>query len=108
MNLINNRYRIVRSLTQNRLLSSYLVSDAMNNHEILQLNIINSEFFFRNSTDFFIEEFITLASIDNINIIKVFKFGLIYSIDNKRLNKNDYFYTNKFIENNMNFNELIS
>ena len=80
----------------------------MNTHEILQLNIINSEFFSPNNTDFFIEEFITLANLDNINIIKVFKFGLIYSIDNKRVKKNDYFYTNKFIENNMNFNELIS
>lgn len=107
MNLINNRYRIVRSLTQNRLISSYLVSDAMNNPRILQLNIISSEFFSKSSIDFFIEEFKTLTNIDNANIVKVFNFGLIYSIDNKKLNNTEYFYTNQYIENNMNFYNLI-
>lgn len=108
MNLINNRYRILRSLTQNRLLASYLVSDAVNNHEILQLNIINSEFVYKKTIDFFIDDFISLANIDNTNIVKVFNFGLIYSIDSKKLNNNEYFYTNKYIENNMKFYDFIS
>ena len=108
MNLINNSYRIIRSLTQKRLLSSYLVSDAVNNYEVLQLNIINSEFLSKKSIDYFIEDFITLANIDNTNIVKVFKFGLIYTIDNKRPSKSEYFYTNRYIENNMEFIDLIN
>lgn len=97
----------MENLTQNRLVSSYIVSDGMNNHERLRLNIINSEFTSKKTMDFFINEFITITSIDNNNIIKVFDFGLIYSIDNKKVSNNEYFYTNEYIDNNITFCDFI-
>ena len=108
MNLINNRYRIIRNLYEDRIMSSYIVSDKVNLNEIIQLNIINSEVVSTSSIDFFIREFIRFTDIDNSNIRKVFKFGLIYSIDNKQLNNNEYFYTNEYIENNIKFEDLLS
>ena len=108
MNLINNRYRIIRNLYEDRIMSSYIVSDKVNLDEIIQLNIINPEVVSTSSIDFFIREFIRFTDIDNSNIRKVFKFGLIYSIDNKQLNNNEYFYTNEYIENNIKFEDLLS
>ena len=107
MNIINNRYRIIRNLAQTRLISSYLVSDGMNNHEMLQLNIINSEIISNKTIDFFIEEFINLTNIDNENIAKVFDFELIYSTDNIKLTNNEYFYTNTYVEDRMKFSDFL-
>ena len=106
MNLINNRYRVIRSLSQDRIKSSYLVSDVINNHEKIQLNIINSEFAAKNLIDFYVSEFITLATIEHVNISKVFDFGLIHTIDNKKMKNSEYFYTNDYIENTKYLNEL--
>ena len=108
MNLINNRYRIVKDLSQDRMMTSYLVSDVMNNHETLQLNIINSEIVSKSLIDFFIKEFVTLTSVNNVNIIKVIDFGLIHTIDNKKMNNTEYFYTRNYLENTKDFYELIS
>ena len=99
MNLINNRYRIITNISQDRVKSSYLVSDVINNHEKIQLNIINSEFATECLIDFYVAEFTTLLTINHENISKVFDFGLVHTIDNKKVNNNHYFYTNDYIEN---------
>ena len=108
MNLINKRYRIIKSLTQNRLVSSYLVSDVMNNHEVIQLNIINSEHAPQSIIDFLIEEFVTFTKIKNPNLVKVFDFDLINSIYNKEINGKEYFYTNKYYESHISFYDFVS
>ena len=108
MNLINNRYRIITNLSQDRIKSSYLVSDVINNHEKIQLNIINSEFASENLIDFYISEFTTLSTINHENISNVFDFGLVHTIDNKKINNSEYFYTNDYIENTVDVNELIT
>jgi len=108
MNLINNRYRIITNLSQDRIKSSYLVSDVINNHEKIQLNIINSEFVSESLIDFYIAEFTTLSTINHANISKIFDFGLVHTIDNKKVNNSEYFYTNDYIENTVEMNELIT
>jgi diguanylate cyclase (GGDEF)-like protein len=106
MNLINNRYRVITNLSQDRLKSSYLVSDVINNHEKIQLNIINSEFASESLINFCVAEFITLGTINHANISKVFDFGLVHTIDNKKVNNSEYFYTNDYIENTKELQEL--
>lgn len=108
MNLINNRYRVITNLSKDRIKSSYLVSDVINNHERIQLNIINSEFASENFIDFYVAEFITLVTIKHANISKVFDFGLVHTIDNKKVSNSEYFYTNDYIENTKEFHELPS
>ncbi|MCB2289287.1 diguanylate cyclase [Clostridium sp. CS001] len=108
MNLINNRYRVIKSLTQDRIKSSYLVSDVVNNHEKVQLNIINSEFAAENLISYFIAEFITFPSIDHENISKVFDFGFIRIIDNSKIKNGEYFYTNDYIGNTEELQEVMA
>ncbi|HEY8891137.1 MAG TPA: diguanylate cyclase [Clostridium sp.] len=106
MNLINNRYRLITNLRQDMIMSSYLVSDVLKNHEKIQLNIINSEFASERLIDFYSAEFITLATIKHQNISRVYDFGLIHTLDNKKVNNSEFFYTNDYIENTKSLNEL--
>ncbi|MGH4139500.1 diguanylate cyclase [Clostridium sp.] len=106
MDLINNRYRVITKLSQDRIKSSYLVSDVINNHEKMQLNIINSEFASEYLIDFYSSEFTTLTSINHVNISSVFDFGLVHTIDNKKTSRSEYFYTNDYIENTVELHEL--
>ncbi|MBZ9686544.1 diguanylate cyclase [Clostridium estertheticum] len=108
MNLINNRYRIITKLSQDRIKSSYLVSDVINNNKKMQLTIINSEFSSENLMDFYVNEFTTLATINHANISKVFDFGLVHTIDNKKVTNSEYFYTNDYLENSEELQELTS
>ncbi|MGH4123957.1 MAG: protein kinase domain-containing protein [Clostridium sp.] len=106
MNLINNRYRVITKLSQDRIKSSYLVSDVINNYEKIQFNIINSEFASESLIDLCVAEFITLITINHANISSVFDFGLVHTVDNKKTNSSEYFYTNDYIENTKELQEL--
>ena len=106
MNLINNRYRLITNLRQDAIMSSYLVSDVIKNHEKIQLNIINSEFASERLIDFYSAEFITLATIKHKNISRVYDFGLVHTIDNKKNSNSEFFYTNDYIEDTKTLYEL--
>ncbi|MBK5240660.1 diguanylate cyclase [Clostridium sp.] len=107
MDLINNRYRVIANLSQDRIKSSYLVSDVINNHDEIQLNIINSEFASPSLIDFYVAEFKTLETVNHANICKVFDFGMVHTIDNQKVNNGDYFYTNEYIKNVLKLHEVI-
>ncbi|MGH4118051.1 diguanylate cyclase [Clostridium sp.] len=107
MNLINNRYRVIANISQDRIKSSYLVSDVINNHDEIQFNIINSEFASNSLIDFYVAEFKTLETINHANICKVFDFGIVHTIDNQKINNDDYFYTNTYNKNTLKLHELI-
>lgn len=108
MDLINKRYRILRSIKQNRFVSSYLVIDEKMGSEEIQLNIINSEYLSDNLLVYYIKDFQTLITIDSPKHIKLYDFDIIKHIDNKTIDKPQYFYTNEFIENDSNLIELIN
>lgn len=108
MELFNNRYRIVRSLTQNQIVSSYVVSDLINKNQLIQLDIINSEFIPKDNLKYYIDEFITLSNINNPHIIKLYEFGLVTSIDGKNIKNTRFFLTKQYIETSHSFNKAIS
>jgi len=107
MNLINNRYRILKKISQNRLMSTYLVSDMMNNFQNIHLNIFNSESISESLLKFFIDEFVIFSNIIAENIVRVYDFDLVYFIDNKRTNNKQYFYTCSNYENNKTIIDLV-
>jgi hypothetical protein len=43
MELINDRYRVVKNISQNQMVSSYVVADLKRNTKKVQLNILNPE-----------------------------------------------------------------
>lgn len=108
MELINNRYRVVTTIKQNRLVTSYLVNDIFKNNNSLQLNIINSEYIPKELLQFYTKEFITLTSMEHSNILKLYQFGLVKSIDNKRLANSQYYYTVESSNIRTNIYEIIN
>lgn len=108
MELINNRYRVVATIKQNRLVTSYLVNDIFKNNNSLQLNIINSEYIPKELLQFYTKEFITLTSMEHSNILKLYHFGLVKSIDNKRLANSQYYYTVESSNIHTNIYDIIS
>ncbi|ERI91632.1 diguanylate cyclase domain protein [Clostridiales bacterium oral taxon 876 str. F0540] len=100
MNLINNRYRILKNLKQNRLVSEYLVSDIKNENEKFQLNIINSEYLPESLLDFYVKEFSSLVTIDKQSFVRLYNFDSIQTIDSKKIESLRYFYVNEYLEAN--------
>ena len=100
MEIINNRYRIVKCIKQNRVVSSYAVNDIMKNHDTIQLNIINSEYLQKELIEFYTKEVISLTNLACKNITSVYDFDLVKLLDNKKLNDKVYFYTNEYVQNN--------
>lgn len=98
MELVNHRYRIIKSLKQNKLVSTYLVSDILDEHKEMQLNILNTEFIPHSLIDFYSNEFISLININNNNIINNYTFNVISYIDNKKNTVEQYYYTCEYIE----------
>ncbi|MBU3146568.1 diguanylate cyclase [Clostridium sp. CF012] len=100
MEIINNRYRIVKCIKQNRVVSSYVVNDIIKNYDTVQLNIINSEYLKSELMEFYTKEFISLTNLNCENITSVYDFDLVNLLDNKKLNDKVYFYTNEYVQNN--------
>ncbi len=105
MEIINNRYRIVKCIKQNRVVSSYVVNDIIKNHDTVQLNIINSEYLEKELIEFYTKEFTSLTNLNCKNIISIYDFDLVNLLDNKKLNDKVYFYTNEYVQSNCNILE---
>ncbi|MEG0773447.1 diguanylate cyclase [Clostridium sp.] len=107
MELVNNRYRIIKNLKQNRLVSTYVASDIWDKNKEVQLNILNSDFVPDGLIDYYAKEYIGFINLNSENIIKNYTFNLISHIDNKRNKMKQYFYTSEYIESSINIFEFI-
>jgi len=106
--IINNRYRIVKCIKQNRIVSSYVVTDIIKNFDTVQLNILNSEYIQKELLEFYTKEFPRLTNIACKNITSLYDFSLINLVDNKKLNEKVYFYTNEYVQNSPNILDIVS
>lgn len=98
MYLVNNRFRIIKKIQQDILLSSFTAIDIVNNKQV-QLNLVNSDQLTDNLKTYFYNEFSIIKNIDSLNIIKLYDFESIYSIDNKRIiDVSQYYYTSEAFE----------
>lgn len=107
MEVINNRYRVLKFIKQNKVASSYLVQDLTLQKKVM-LNIINYERVPKSLIHYYIEEFIVWTNIDSSRINKVYDFGIINLIDNKKLGDIKYFFTNDYYDDNKNFRTYIN
>ena len=103
--LINNRYRVIKIIEQNHLVISYLVNDMIRNHEPLCFNIINTNNVPKSLIDSIIHEFITFKGRNSSGIINLIQLGIINNIDNTKLKEYKYFYSTEYFERN---NDILS
>ena len=105
--IINNRYRVIKKLYTNKVQSTFIVSDIINNSKKIKINILNSEYLSNNLIDFYTKVFIKLTNISSSNVIKVYDFGLVNFINNKRTEERQYFYTTEYFENEYKLMDII-
>lgn len=99
MELINDRYRVIKSLYQNQLISSYIVADLFKENRRIELSIFNNDTISEGLKSFFTSEYLSLTSINSRRITKLHGFGIIDSYDGKQLNSKKYFYSRENLEN---------
>lgn len=107
MELINGRYRIVKHIKQHKLVSTYLAVDMLNNHRTIELNMLSSEYFPESLLKYYSREFVKLANIDTCGIAKVYDFGLVKLMDNKKLDTIQYYFTSDNIKSEYNLIEAL-
>lgn len=98
MELINERYRVIKNLYQNQLISSYLVNDLYKENRKVELNIFNPDNLSEDLMSFFSAEFLSLTSINSSRITKLHGFEVIDSYDGKQLQSKKYFYSRENIK----------
>lgn len=106
MELVNNRFRILRSIKQNRIVSTYLAADLMDGHNEIVLNILNSEFLPEAIIEFYVHEFLRLVSFNNRFLLRNYNFNIVSYIDNKKPHNLLYFFTSEYKESEIDFFDL--
>ena len=109
MYLVNNRYRIIKNLTHNAIISCFSAIDIVKNNKPVQLNMINSENLSDDLRDYFLNEFQLYRNINSSNILKVYNFEPVFSIDNKRSAEiSKYYYINEDFEKDGDISKFIN
>ncbi|WP_047983604.1 diguanylate cyclase [Ornithinibacillus californiensis] len=96
MEIINNRYRLVELLDQNKMVSKYAAIDLLNDNRFIQLNLLNSEYTPKSLVDFYAKRFITIKNINHPRILRNFEFNSVSFVDNRIQGDKLYYYTAQY------------
>ncbi|KYH28951.1 diguanylate cyclase [Clostridium colicanis] len=106
MDVINKRYLILKNIDINNVVSSYVARDVTNNN-VVQLNLLNSDYTPEKFIRFLIENFIDYNNIDSSNIIKTIDFGLVQNINERKIGYKQYYYTTEYIKGIENIKDVL-
>lgn len=107
MEIINNRYRVLRLLSDNYYMSTYLVSDKLRKPDLLCFNIIKANSMPQEVFIFLNNQFIWLKSLNCSNVIKLFEYGMITNIDNHLVADKIYYFSTEYEDNSIDYMEII-
>ncbi|MDT8716754.1 diguanylate cyclase [Clostridium sp. 19966] len=105
MELINNRYRVIKILSDDYYITRYLVCDVLNKAEKLCINIINKDYVSEKFIKFLKEDFIRLKAANGRGIVSIYDFGIITNIDNSKTDELIYYYSSEYFEGNRELND---
>ncbi|KAB3529029.1 diguanylate cyclase [Alkaliphilus serpentinus] len=98
MDLINNRYKIEESLEQENLYNKFVALDLMQKNKKITLYVINYSSHTMDFVDYCSKNFYEFSAYHHDNILRVFSYGIIETIDDKKISERKYFYTTEYIE----------
>ncbi|KAB3532876.1 diguanylate cyclase [Alkaliphilus pronyensis] len=98
MELINNRYRVEEIKEQENLYSKYVVLDLLQKNKRLLLYVINNTQYSSEFLSFCNEEFYQITSMQHPNLLQVYNYGIIETIDDKQINELRFYYTTEYID----------
>ncbi|MFU0825040.1 diguanylate cyclase [Clostridium sp.] len=106
MDIINKQYSILKNIDINNVVSSYVARDVINSN-VVQLNLLNSDYTPKKFIRFLIDNFIDYNNIDSSNIIKTIDFGLVQNINERKIGYKQYYYTTEYMEGTVNIKDVV-
>lgn len=107
MKLINNRYRIVTRINQDKLMSVYKVEDLWDENKVVQLVILNDKSVSKELIEYYKQDFIHFTSTNNYYIIKDFHFNRLTHINNRKNTETQYYFVSEYNEGYRNITEQL-
>lgn len=98
MELINNRYKIEKKISDDITGTLYKAQDLWNNYKSILLKIFKKENHSDNFIEFLSDKFIWFSSFKHDYLQEVYNFSIVNTIDNKKNDKMLYLYTMEYIE----------
>lgn len=96
MEIINNRYRIIRKLGEGGMGSVYLVEDSSENNKKIALKTIKADKQVLPALERFKSEFKSLTELRHPNLAEVYDFGVIRKSSSEK--EDEYFFTLEYVE----------
>lgn len=93
MQVINNRYKVIKRISKHSYYSFFEVVDMLKDNYKLRLVLINPGFFTKEMRNHLKREFINLTNLKQINIREVYNFDVVSFIDNKHIDGIEWYYT---------------
>ncbi|EOD01662.1 diguanylate cyclase [Caldisalinibacter kiritimatiensis] len=98
MELLNERYKIEDVYKEEENGVVYIARDLFESNKRILLKLLNNDIRNKKVVDYFIENYIFLSSIRHSFILSSYSSDIVKTIDNKRVNKKQYFYTKEYTE----------
>ena len=96
MEIINNRYRIIRKLGEGGMGSVYLVEDSSENNKKIALKTIKADKQVLPALERFKSEFKSLTELHHPNLAEVYDFGVVRKSASEK--EDEYFFTLEYVE----------
>lgn len=106
MNIINNKYRIIKKINEYICYTEYLVYDISDENKYYQLNVIKNDNVSPNFIKAFEKNISSLKSTNTENIVRVLGYDIIASIDGKLVDDVRYYYMCSYNDNLVELQEL--
>lgn len=95
MKIINERYKIVELLNQNRIYSLYEAIDISNNMSMVNIYVLNNSNIENKLLDFCVSEYDKIPTMQN-DALKILDFGVVNNVENKDKKDNYYYITEAY------------
>lgn len=98
MRVVNNRYEVIRSLSDGESSEKYLVKDRFMGGMEKVLEFFDADDVSKNFLDYFESNFVELKNHRHPNLVNLYEYGPVGLEDNIASGVNEYFYTYEYVE----------
>ena len=93
MKIINDRYEVIELLARENSFVEYLVSDKHKNRQVKRIRIFDTEMSNHDFIKLMEEHFVELKTVVHENVLAVYEFQAIMTVNSNRVNRKQFFYT---------------
>ncbi len=98
MEIINNRYKIGECLESDNFYSKYTATDLLQKNKKVLLYIIKDNQFSKPFINYCSHKFHEISALNHNNLMALYSYGIVETIDDKHINEILYFYTTQHFD----------